>query len=98
VLIERYDGDAGQLWRGAPDGAELVSRVAALPGFGRQKAQIFVALLGKQLGVAPAGWREATGTYGEDGSFRSVADVVDADSLAKVRAYKQHIKQQAKTG
>jgi uncharacterized HhH-GPD family protein len=98
VLIERYDGDAGQLWRGAPDGAELVSRVAALPGFGRQKAQIFVALLGKQLGVAPAGWREATGTYGEDGSFRSVADVVDADSLAKVRAYKQQMKQQARTG
>jgi uncharacterized HhH-GPD family protein len=98
VLVERYDGDAAALWRGVPDGAELVRRVAALPGFGPQKAQIFVALLGKQLGVRPPGWREATGEFGADGSFRSVADVTDADSLTKVREYKQLLKRQAKTG
>jgi uncharacterized HhH-GPD family protein len=70
--------------------------VGGLPGFGDQKARIFVALLAKQYGVAPSGWREAAGTYGDDGSFRSVADVVDDTSLRKVRAYKQEMKAAAK--
>jgi uncharacterized HhH-GPD family protein len=96
VVVERYDGDPAAVWRDAADGADLLRRVAALPGFGEQKAKIFVALLGKQLGVRPAGWREAAGAYGEDGSYRSVADIVDADSLAKVRSYKKAMKAQAK--
>ena len=96
LVVERYDGDAAALWRDVPDAATLVRRLTALPGFGRQKAQIFVALLGKQRGVTPPGWREAAGAYGEDGSTRSVADVVDADSLARVRAFKQAAKQAAK--
>ena len=96
LVVERYGGDAAALWSDAPDGATLLRRVAALPGFGRQKAQIFVALLGKQRGVTPPGWREAAGPYGEDGSSRSVADVVDADSLARVRATKQAAKAEAK--
>jgi uncharacterized HhH-GPD family protein len=98
LIVEQYDGDAARLWESAGSGAELLKRVAALPGFGAQKAQIFVALLGKQLGVRPDGWREAAGTYGDDGSRRSVADVVDAATLAEVRAYKQQMKRAAKAG
>lgn len=96
VLVDRFGGDAAALWADAGDGAELLRRIASLPGFGRQKAQIFTALLGKQYGVQPAGWREAAGAYGEEGSFRSVADIVDAGSLAKVRSYKQEMKAAAK--
>ena len=98
LVVERYDGDARQVWDGARSGSELVQRVAALPGFGEQKAQIFAALLGKQLKVRPRGWREAAGQFGEDGTHRSVADVVDADSLQAVRAYKQQMKAAAKAG
>ena len=96
VLVERYDGDASRLWSGVADGKELLKRVGQLPGFGKQKAQIFVALLGKQYGIQPEGWREAAGGYGEEGSYRSVADIVDASSLAKVREYKQAMKAAAK--
>jgi uncharacterized HhH-GPD family protein len=84
------------VWAGAATGADLVERVASLPGFGPQKARIFTALLGKQFGVRPSGWREAAGDYGSDGSLRSVADVVDADSLKAVRAHKQEMKAAAK--
>lgn len=96
VLVERLDGDAAAVWRDARTGAELVERVGALPGFGEQKAKIFTALLGKQFGVRPEGWREAAGDYGVDGSLRSVADVVDADSLKAVRSHKQQLKAAAK--
>jgi len=96
VLVGRYDGDAGNLWKDADSGAELVKRVASLPGFGKQKSQIFTALLGKQFGVQPPGWREAAGHYGEEGSYRSVADIVDAGSLERVRAYKKEMKAAAK--
>jgi uncharacterized HhH-GPD family protein len=96
VLLGRYDGDAANLWKDADSGAELVKRVSSLPGFGKQKSQIFTALLGKQFGVQPPGWREAAGAYGEEGSFRSVADIVDGASLDKVRAYKREMKAAAK--
>jgi len=96
LLIERYDGDASRVWTEAADGQELLRRVSVLPGFGAQKAQIFVALLGKRFGVRPTGWREAAGEYGEEGVYRSVADITDEASLVKVRAYKQQIKQQIK--
>jgi uncharacterized HhH-GPD family protein len=95
-LVEHYDGSAGGLWEDVADGAELLRRLMALPGFGRQKAQIFLALLGKQLEVRPEGWREAAGAYGEEGVHRSVADVVDAASLERVRATKQEAKRAAK--
>jgi uncharacterized HhH-GPD family protein len=95
-LVERYDGDATAMWSTASSGAELVERIAALPGFGPQKARIFTALLGKQFRIRPRGWREAAGDYGEPGSFRSVADVVDAGSLVKVRSFKQAQKAAAK--
>ena len=96
ALVAGYDGEAANLWAGAADGTELLKRIGALPGFGKQKAQIFTALLGKQYGVRPPGWREAAGAYGEDGSYRSVADIVDDESLARVRAYKKEMKAAAK--
>jgi len=96
VLVDQYDGTAANLWADVGSGAELRDRIAALPGFGAQKAAIFTALLGKRYGVVPDGWREAAGSYGEQGSFRSVADVVDPDSLQKVRATKKAAKAAAK--
>ena len=87
-----YAGDASRLWTDAEDGRELLRRLQALPGFGKQKAQIFVALLGKQLGVHPDGWEQAAGSYAEEGSYRSVADVVDQESLDRVRAFKKETK------
>jgi uncharacterized HhH-GPD family protein len=98
LIVDRYDGDASRVWTEAKSGAELAKRVGELPGFGKQKAQIFVALLGKQFGVRPRGWQEASGIFGEKGSYRSVADITDADSLAKVRTYKQQMKAAAKAG
>ncbi|WP_439674110.1 HhH-GPD-type base excision DNA repair protein [Embleya sp. MST-111070] len=95
-LVEHYDGDASAVWTDAKTGAELLKRLQELPGFGKQKAQIFLALLGKQYGVTPKGWREAAGAYGEVGSYRSVADITGPDSLAKVRAHKQEAKRAAK--
>ena len=94
-LVSEYDGDAAAVWSTAETGRDLFRRLAALPGFGKQKAQIFIALLAKQLGVAPAGWEEQAGPYAEPG-FRSVADITDADSLAKVREFKQAAKQARK--
>ena len=96
LIMEQYDGEAEQVWTTARTGAELLKRVAALPGFGAQKAQIFVALLGKQLGVQPRGWRQAAGKFGAKGSHISVADITDAQTLARVRSYKQELKAAAK--
>ena len=95
-LVEHYDGEAELVWKGVDDGRELLRRLQELPGFGKQKAQIFLALLGKQLGVRPKGWREAAGAYGEPDSFRSVADITGPESLTKVRAHKQEMKAAAK--
>ncbi len=95
-LVEHYDGKADNVWVGVRTGGELLERLVALPGFGQQKARIFVALLGKRYGVRPKGWREAAGAYGEPKVFRSVADVTSPESLLKVRRHKQAMKQAAK--
>ncbi|MGI5138732.1 MULTISPECIES: HhH-GPD-type base excision DNA repair protein [unclassified Streptomyces] len=95
-LAEHYDGDTEAIWKDVSDGRELLKRLEDLPGFGKQKAQIFLALLGKQLDVHPTGWREAAGAYGEAKSYRSVADITGPESLAKVRAHKQELKAAAK--
>ncbi|MFT4088146.1 MAG: HhH-GPD-type base excision DNA repair protein [Gordonia sp. (in: high G+C Gram-positive bacteria)] len=95
VIVDEYDGDTEKLWATARTGQELFDRVRALPGFGEQKAKIFTALLAKQLGVKPAGWTKVTGDYGLKG-YRSVADVVDEDSLQKVREFKKAAKAAAK--
>jgi uncharacterized HhH-GPD family protein len=96
LIMEQYGGEPAQVWESAGSGAELLKQVAALPGFGAQKAQIFVALLGKQLGVQPPGWREAAGAFGAEGSRYSVADITDETSLGQVRAHKQAMKAAAK--
>ena len=95
IVTEEYDGDASRIWTEAGDAQDLMKRMQALPGFGKQKAQIFVALLAKQLGVRPDGWERAVGAYAEDG-YRSVADVVDPASLQKVRDHKKQMKARAK--
>jgi uncharacterized HhH-GPD family protein len=95
-LVENYDGKAENVWQTATSGVELRRQIEALPGFGAQKARIFVALLGKQLGVRPTGWEEAAGDFGKPGTFMSVADIRDPDTLARVRAYKQAKKAAAK--
>jgi uncharacterized HhH-GPD family protein len=95
-LVEHYDGDPEAIWRDLDSGAELLKRLQDLPGFGKQKAQIFLALLGKRLGVRPKEWQEAAGPYGEPKAFRSVADITGPESLAKVRAHKQEMKAAAK--
>ncbi len=91
-LTENHDGNAADVWNGAADGRDLRDRIEALPGFGQQKARILVALLGKQLGVTPKGWRDAAGPYGENGAHRSIADVTGPESLTAVRADKQERK------
>ena len=97
AIVDDWGGEASALWtQGEPSGAEVLARLKALPGFGEQKAKIFLALLGKQCGLAAPGWREAAGSYGDEGAFRSVADIVDPESLAKVRATKQAAKAAAK--
>ncbi|MFC8190408.1 HhH-GPD-type base excision DNA repair protein [Cellulomonas sp. NPDC057328] len=96
AVVDEYDGDVTRLWTdGDPDGPTVLRRLKALPGFGDQKARIFLALLGKQRGVTPAGWREAAGAYGDD-EFRSIADVRDPDSLGRVRETKKAAKAAAK--
>jgi uncharacterized HhH-GPD family protein len=97
IVMDRYDGDAAALWvAGDPDGNELLRRLKGLPGFGEQKAKIFLALLGKQYGVTPKGWRAAAGEFGKAATHISVADIVDAKSLGQVRSYKQQLKAAAK--
>lgn len=97
TLVDEWGGDASALWtQGDPDGKTVLKRLKALPGFGDQKARIFLALLGKQYGFTGAGWREAAGAYGEEGSFRSVADIVSPESLTKVREHKRAAKAAAK--
>lgn len=99
VVVNEWGGDAAAIWtRDDPDGATVLARLKALPGFGEQKARIFLALLGKQYGFTGEGWREASGAYGDEGSFRSVADIVSADSLTKVREHKREAKAAAKSG
>jgi uncharacterized HhH-GPD family protein len=92
AVADRYDNDVTSIWTGATDGRDLLKRVGALPGFGNQKAQIFVALLGKQCGVDVPGWRAAAGDYGPEGTYKSVADIVDVESLRRVREYKKQLK------
>lgn len=93
IIVDRYDGDPAALWTsGDPDGKELLRRLKGLPGFGEMKAQIFLGLLGKQYGVTPTGWRAAAGEFGKAGTYISVADIVDAESLGKVRSHKKQMK------
>jgi uncharacterized HhH-GPD family protein len=98
-VVEHYDGRTEAIWTdGEPDGLEVLRRLKALPGYGDQKARIFLALLGKQRGVRPKGWRQAAGAYGEEGSRRSIADVTSAETLGEVRAFKKAAKAATRKG
>jgi uncharacterized HhH-GPD family protein len=98
AVVDDWGGDTSAIWTaGSPDGREVLRRLTALPGFGDQKARIFLALLGKQCGLDAAGWRDAAGAYGEEGSYRSVADIVDPDSLTRVRETKRAMKAAARS-
>jgi uncharacterized HhH-GPD family protein len=92
MIVSEFGGDAAAVWETAPDGAALLARVKALPGFGEQKARIFVALIGKQLGIRPDGWEAASTPFGAPGTYQSIADIDSPESLAKVRHYKQQVK------
>jgi len=97
-VVEHYDGETEAIWtRGGPDGNEVLRRLKDLPGYGDQKARIMLALLGKQLEVRPRGWAKAAGAYSDKGSRRSAADIVDAESLLEVRAFKKQLKAAAKS-
>jgi uncharacterized HhH-GPD family protein len=96
LIVSSYDGDPAGVWTSAADGKQLLDNVKALPGFGEQKARIFVALLGKQLGVRPPGWERAAAPFGKPGTYLSVADIDSPEALAKVRQYKQKSKAKAK--
>ncbi len=89
IIIDNYEGDGANIWGTAKTGAELLARVNALPGFGKRKAQIFVALLGKQFDVKPTGWRNASSPFGNKGTAMSIADITSPESLIKVRAWKK---------
>ncbi|MGH3326106.1 MAG: HhH-GPD-type base excision DNA repair protein, partial [Streptomyces sp.] len=95
-LVDHYDGDASAVWRDVATGSELLDRLNALPGYGKQKSQIFLALLGKRMGVTPEGWRAAAGPYGERDAYRSAADITGPETLERVRAYKQEMKRAKK--
>ena len=98
IIVDEYDGDAAAVWTaGQSRRREVLLRLKRLPGFGDQKAQIFLALLGKQYGVTPKGWRAAAGDYGKAGAHMSVADIRDAESLEKVRSYKKQMKAAAQS-
>jgi uncharacterized HhH-GPD family protein len=96
IIVSDYGGDAARVWESASSGTELLRRVGALPGFGEQKAKIFVALLGKQLGVRPSGWQEVSKPFGDKGTYYSVADIKSKESLLRVRAHKAQVKAAAK--
>jgi uncharacterized HhH-GPD family protein len=98
ILVDEYQGDASGVWTGATSGEDLLRRLKALPGFGEQKARIFVGFLGKQMGIRPDGWQEAAGKFGQPGTYMSIADIIDPESLGRVRAYKQQLKAAAKSG
>jgi uncharacterized HhH-GPD family protein len=98
LLVSDYGGDPAKLWKTAKTGDELLGRVEALPGFGKQKAKIFVALLGKQLSVRPAGWEEAARPFGEAGTHLSIADIDSPEALTLVRQHKREVKAAAKAG
>lgn len=96
-IVDRHGGDTTSIWKGAQSGDELVQSLTALPGFGKQKAKIFAALLGKQFAVRPAGWIEATTPYGAEGAMLSVADIDSAETLKAVREHKRQLKAAAKS-
>ncbi|MGD9798603.1 MAG: HhH-GPD-type base excision DNA repair protein [Acidimicrobiia bacterium] len=91
VVVDQYGGDAANVWTGVASGDELLARLKALPGFGGEKAKIFLAVLAKRLGVRPPGWEAAAAPF-SDAVRRSVADADSPEHLEEVRAFKKAMK------
>lgn len=96
ALVADYGGRAEAVWEGVASGAEVLRRLKALPGFGEEKSKIFLAILAKRFGIRPDGWEEAAAPFSDEVP-RSVADVHDLESLAKVREWKKAKKAAGKT-
>jgi uncharacterized HhH-GPD family protein len=96
IVVDEYKGRPANVWKTAKTGDQLLRQIRALPGFGEQKARIFIGLLGKQLGVQPPGWEDAAGKFGQAGTYFSIADITGPESLGRVRSYKQEMKAAAK--
>lgn len=94
-LVDEYGGRADAVWDGVTSGPELFARLRALPGFGGEKAKIFLAVLAKRFGIAPEGWEEPAKPF-SDATHRSVADVSSAEALLEVRAFKKMMKAKGK--
>jgi uncharacterized HhH-GPD family protein len=94
-IVEHYGGEAERIWNDGASAEDLYARLRQLPGYGEQKAKIFLAILGKRLGVAPPGWENLAKPYSEPG-YRSIADVDGPGAIDKVRTYKQAMKAKAK--
>ncbi len=92
TIAEEYDGDAGSVWRTAPDGAALYKRLRALPGFGEAKARIFVGVVGRRLGEGPEGWED------QAADWPSIADVDAFERVAILREQKRAMKAKKKDG
>jgi uncharacterized HhH-GPD family protein len=88
ILADTYKGKAENIWKGVYDADEVFRRLRELPGYGEEKAQIFIALLAKRFDVAPKGWKKAAGVF-SDGKPRTVADITSPETLLKVRAWKK---------
>jgi uncharacterized HhH-GPD family protein len=95
-LVERYDGRAEEVWLGALDGTALLAALRELPGFGDEKARIFVAVLGKRFGVRPPGWEAACAPFDDD-QPRSAADIDSPEAFERVKAWKRTMRAQGKT-
>ncbi|CAN5296481.1 HhH-GPD-type base excision DNA repair protein [soil metagenome] len=87
-LVTHHEGDAAKVWKGVRSGEALLDRVSALPGYGKDKSRIFVALLAKRFNKRPPGWEEAAGPFADD-QPRSAADTSSPEALAEVRAWKK---------
>ena len=88
IVADEYAGKGSNIWKGVTDATELKRRLRTLPGYGEEKAEIFIALLGKRFGIRPNGWKKEAGVF-SDAQPRSVADIHSPAALLKVRGFKK---------
>ena len=88
IIAAEYRNKGENIWNDVDDATVLFERLRRLPGYGEEKAQIFVALLGKRFDITPNGWKKAAGVF-SDKNPRTVADITSPETLLKVRAWKK---------
>ena len=86
AIVEHYGGDARRVWSEAASGKDLHDRLLALPGIGPMKAGTLMAILGKQLRLAPDGWEAYAPRH------MTLGDVDSAEKLATYQAGKRAFK------